>query len=225
MKRIPAVCLLIITLLIGSMPLEAKTTKKRPKARTTSTSGMSSSKGNDLGLFNVYGKVKSITYTEGQCLPSPFMSKKTILFSENGECINLKELFMQTMDSNIAKGSFKRNTKGQITEIVGTTNCAIIFSWEGDLLKEYITSDGDTSEDFSELDYDEGRISHIDFKGGMSPLWHKSEYLFSDFIEDSYGNWIECTLKFNNTVGDMYEEDDVTTTSTTVKLKRTITYY
>lgn len=228
MKKVITICLLVVTLIVGGMTIDAKTTKKGSKTKTTSTSKRSSSKGNDLGLFNVQGKVKSITYSEDNCLPSPFRSKKPILFSESGECSNLKELFKQTMGAEVVKVSFKRNTTGQISEIVGTINsfddCTINFTWEGDLLKEYVTFDGYSSEDFSKLDYKDGRITYIDFDGGMSPLWHDSEYLFSDFIEDSFGNWIECTLKFNNTVGDMFE-DETETTSKTIKLKRTITYY
>lgn len=231
MKKIFTLYLLSITLLIGGVPLEAKTTKKKSKARTVSTSKKSSPKGNDLGLFNVHGKVKSIKYSENNCLPSPFWSKLPILFSESGECNNLKELFKKTMGSNVGKVSIKRNSQGQIIEIEGTSKetfdgFSINLTWDGDLLKEYVTFNGDdNSEDFSKLDYNEGRISYIDFKGGMSPLWHESEYIFSDFKEDSYGNWIECTLIFNNTEGDMMDEDYTETTSQTIKLKRTITYY
>ena len=225
MKKIITICLLVVTFLAGGITMDAKTTKKKAKAKTSQTSRKSPSKGNDLGLFNVEGKVKTITYSDDNCLPSPFKSKKPILFSESGECTNLKELVKQTKGSNIGKVSIKRNTKGQISEIIGTEGIYINLSWNGDLLKEYITFDErSNSEDTSKLDYNEGRISYIDFNGGMSPFWHDSEYIFSDFIEDSYGNWIECTIKFNHTVGEMFE-DETETTSKTFKLKRTITYY
>ena len=225
MKKVITICLLMATLLAGSISLDAKTTKKKGKGSTTSNSIKSISKGNDTGLFNVHGKVKSLTYSDEKCLPSPFISKKPILFSESGECNNLQELVKQTMGSDIGKVSIKRNAKGQISEIIETEGSSIYLSWDGDLLKEYVTYDENSeSEDFSKLDYNDGRISYIDYKGGMSPLWHDSEYIFSDFIEDSYGNWIECTLTFNNTVGDMFE-DETETTSQTIKLKRTITYY
>ena len=45
MKKIITVCLLIVTLLIGGMTMEAKTTKKKAKAKTTQISNISNPAG------------------------------------------------------------------------------------------------------------------------------------------------------------------------------------
>ena len=44
MKKIITIALLVVTLLVGGMTMDAKTTKKKPKARTSQTSKKSSSK-------------------------------------------------------------------------------------------------------------------------------------------------------------------------------------
>lgn len=64
MKRIITICLLVVTLLAGAVSMEAKTTKKRSKARTTQTTSNSNDtftkkyKGN-IGPYDV---VVTLTY-------------------------------------------------------------------------------------------------------------------------------------------------------------------
>ena len=232
MKRTITLLMLALALLVGATSVDAKTTKKKSRSRTShSSSSKPSIIGNDRGLFDVHGSVKSIKYNLKDCLPSPFFSDKIIFFAASGECTNLKQLFKETFADSFKKVKIKRNKKGQLTVMDGEgtaiSGSNIYFTWNDNLLVRYTSFDaGMNAEDFSNLKYDGNRIAEIKYEGGMGRLWHETEYIFTDFVEDSHGNWIECQIKYKNTTGDSYdEEEQPETTEKIIHLKRTIEYY
>lgn len=236
MKRKLTFIFLLGTLLIGGIHSEAKTTKKSSSRAThsskkkSSTTTSASSKGTDLAIFNVQGKVKSVTYhvDRNYCAPSPFYYSKPILFSETGDCTNIKEILKVTFDCN-RKVTIERNKLGQLECIhnineFGDEGGTVSFEWSNDRVSQFVDYDGSmNAENTMYLTYSDGRIFRMEGGGSMDGLYHETTVTFSDFVEDSHGNWTQCKMSVHQIEGDsdeIYDARDLT-----LNIKRTISYY
>lgn len=226
MKRIATILMLAAAILVGGMTVDAKTTKKKGKAKMSQTSRKSSnslvsSNGSDLAFFNVFGKVKSIIYPGGVLYPTPLSGFiKPIKFNEKGDCININEIVNSQFESSYRKVRISRNNLGEISKITFDSPehyAAYTFKWNGGRVKEY-EEDMPYSGGETYINYVNGNVDTIitllDTQGGEYRYVAK----FSNFKIDNNGNWVECDLNWK-------EEHEGKTDSKTLHIKRIIEYY
>lgn len=183
----------------------------------------------DLSMFDVKGRVKSITYTQGMSLPLNDLYKGAILFDTQGRCTNLKSLFFERKQA--PSMVVYRNKAGYISTIkhkdgeVFNMPTDFVFKWSGGKLIEYqyeiLPSDGV----IYKLRYNNSKLYSLSMLGGGDGMVYEEYYVFSNFKYDSKGNWIQCTAKLTG-----YEEDELEgiktpIPQTTFVIKRNITYY
>lgn len=231
MKRNFIIVMLIMAFIAGETVVTAKTTKKTTKTSQSSHKKSSSSRGSngsDLAIFNVQGKVKSITYhgNRNYCAPSPFYYGKPILFSEAGDCTNLQEILQTTMDCR-RKVTIKRNKMGQLDNLSNYDDFSggnVSFEWSHDRVSQFVSYDvSGNDENTMTLEYSNDRISGMEGGGCMDGLCHTTKVSFTNFKVDSHGNWTECNMTIDQEVGDFDEVYD--TRHETFYIQRTITYY
>lgn len=233
MKRTITFVMLITLFFTVNSEVMAKTIKKSTSTTHSSLKKSSSpvnSNGTDLTLFDVTGKVKSITYhgNRDYCAPSPFYYGKPILFSEKGDCTNLNEILQTTMDCH-RRVRIKRNNLGEIENIdnsdyYGEDGGSVTLEWKDGLVGEFRSYEGISgAENSMRLKYKDGRISSMEGGGCMDGWCHNSSVSFYNFKEDSHGNWIECTMTI---VKENFDDNEyIDTDNITLNINRIITYY
>lgn len=233
MKRKFFIVMMVMAFIAGVSVTTGKTTKKTTRTSHSShkkSSSPVSSNGTDLALFDLTGNVKSVTYhgNRNYCAPSPFYYGKPILFSQKGDCTNLNEILQATMDCS-RRVKIKRNNLGELDYIgnsddYGEDGGSVSFEWKDGKVSRFTSFDvSQNAENTMNLKYSDGRISSMDGGGSMDGLYHDTKVKFSNFKNDSHGNWIECSLTIEQEEGD--DEGVYSTRNETFYIKRTITYY
>lgn len=232
MQKIITFLMIVAVGLMGGMTVEAKTTKKKSKAKMSQTSRKSSnslvsSNGSDLAFFNVYGKVKSITYPGGDLYPTPLKGFiKPINFNENGDCININEIVNSQFEGSYRKVKISRNNQGEISKITfdnpkeGPDHhyAVYTFKWNGGRVNEY-EEDIPYAGGETYITYDNGNVGTIITLMATQGGDYRYVYKFSNFKIDGNGNWIECDLIWKE------EHEGKLIDSDTQHIKRIIEYY
>ena len=232
MKKLATILMLVVAVFVGGMTIDAKKTKTKSRAKMSQTSrktsnSLVSSNGSDLAFFNVYGKVKSITYPGGVLYPTPLGGFiKPIKFNEKGDCININEIVNSQFESSYRKVKISRNNQGEISKITfddpkdGPDHYYGIykFKWNGGRVTGY-EEDIPYAGGETYITYDNGNVETIITLMATQGGDYRYVYKFSNFKIDDNGNWKECDLNWKE------EHEGKLINSNTQHIKRIIEYY
>lgn len=188
----------------------------------------------DLSLFNLHGKVKSVTYTTVECFPAPYYKfNSPINFDQNGVCENISSVFAATVKYTSGKSisasqvNVERNSNGEITRLFsnGSAYCDYSLSWRDGRIASYDCSfNGATDRIYYQ--YNGMYVSEYHSDWLQNGTWNAFTGTFSNIVEDKMGNWIEFDmLVTHRRWDDGYESDAQWLASETKHVTRHITYW
>lgn len=231
MKNLATIIMLAaIVLGAGCNNDQTQKTESRAKMSQTSTNSsisLASSFSSDLAFFNVYGKVKSVTYPGGDLYPTPLGEFiKPIKFNEKGDCVNIEEIVNSQFESSYREVRISRNNQGEISNFYfddpkdGPDHhfAEYTFKWNGGRVtgyEEVIPYAGGETDILYENGNVETILTLLSTQGGD----YRYLYKFSNFKIDDKGNWVECDLNLRE------EREGELLDSKNLHIRRIIEYY
>lgn len=172
----------------------------------------------DLALFDVHGKVKSITYVTGsnENVPFPFFKLNyPFKFTEKGKIENLETMIRKVVfDENLPYFiTTKANAKDELTKVLlewrrnsGEDGeafiCGIKIKWKNGKVTSFQNYATHEMRDFV-IYYENNRISQITEDKSDQGSVVDGKYKFEGYKFDEVGNWTECDITYNKK-GDSY---------------------
>ena len=165
----------------------------------------------DLALFDVHGKVKSITYVSGSAedVPLPFFKLNyPFKFTEKGQIENLKPMIRKVLfDEDYPYFiTTKTTSKGELTKVLlewernsGEDGVGFIRSikinWKNGKIISFQDYSTHVSADYV-ITYDNNRINQITEEYGDQGSEINWKFKFEGYKFDKNGNWTECDIIF-----------------------------
>lgn len=235
MKKFATVLILVAAILVGGMTMDAKTAKKKSKARTTKPKVTKTPEeiekekaftSPDLDFFNLHGPVKSVSIKATKMIDpvSQYGYKDgTYTFDAKGNWLNYKKHYVTEL---------KRNNAGQIIAVIMEDDeydylSACDYTWEDNEITDYEFYNTNYS-DYGDEPLYSGTYEYSNGVLTNEEGWYTAretvpyEITFSNFVFDNYGNWTSCV--FHCTMPDPYTDQGGTLNSSGT-IKRTIKYF
>lgn len=180
----------------------------------------------DLQLFNLHGKVKSVSYSSKTFFPN-FLGdfNGPINFDTEGKCTNIKAVAKTVLGN----GSIQmvRNDKNQITKLANNNpyddKQEFKLGWKDGRLSSYKYEYWEGGNDVK-ISYNNDLPKTTKGYGGGEGETDEITGKYSNFVFDDMGNWISCDYKV--TTKSWFDwPADATYQHANYTIKRKITYY